>query len=263
MLVRILDRPVAAQRVTRPLPLLMRVVLLPGIWPPEIGGPATHGPELAAHLVAAGHRVQVVTMASEPPSERPCEIVTVPRSQPFPVRYSRLAGQAAVKARAADVVYASATYAAAAAASAFSRRPLVAKLVSDPAYERARRYGLFAGTLDEFQGKVSSVVHALQRARTLALRRARHVIVPSRYLAAFALGWGLDPERILVVPNPAPALAVEDAAERRGLVFAGRITRQKALDTALDAIARVPGADLLVLGDGPDRERLERRAGEL
>ena len=255
--------------MTRPLPLLMRVVLLPGIWPPDIGGPATHGPELAAHLTAAGHRVQVVTMASEEPTERPCEILTVPRSQPFPVRYSRLTALPPRTARSADVVYASATYAAAAAASAVARRPLVVKLVSDPAYERARRYGLFAGTLEEFQEDAGSrTVPALRRARTLALRRARRVVVPSRYLAEIALDWGLDPERVVVVPNPAPALLAEDPAvpeapERRGLVFAGRITRQKALGTALEAIARVPGADLLVLGDGPDRERLERHATEL
>ena len=30
-------------------------------------------------------------------------------------------------------------------------RPLVAKLVSDPAYERAWRYGLFRGSLEAFQ----------------------------------------------------------------------------------------------------------------
>ena len=241
----------------------MKVVLLPGIWPPDIGGPATHGPELAAHLTQQGHRVQVVTMVSETPTERPCELVTVPRGQPFPLRYGRLTARAARCARSADVVYASATYAAAAIASRLSGRPLVVKLVSDPAYERARRYGLFHGTLDEFQTAGSLPLVALRRARTAALRRARRVIVPSRYLATFAVGWGLDPERVVVVPNPAPALAVEPASERRGLVFAGRLTKQKALQTALEAVARVPGADLLVLGDGPDRPELERRAAEL
>lgn len=241
----------------------MRVVLLPGIWPPDIGGPATHGPELAGHLVGRGHVVRVVTMASAPPTERPCEILTVSRSQPFPLRYGRLAARAAAAARSADVVYASATYAAAAAASAAARRPLVVKLVSDPAYERARRYRLFEGTLEEFQEGGSQPVAALKRSRTVALRRARGVIVPSRYLARIALGWGLDAERVVVVPNPAPALAVEEAAERSGLVFAGRLTRQKALHTALDALVQVPEAKLLVIGDGPDRERLEQHATEL
>ena len=41
----------------------MRILLLPGIWPPDIGGPATHGPDFARFLLDRGHRVQVVTMA--------------------------------------------------------------------------------------------------------------------------------------------------------------------------------------------------------
>jgi len=202
-------------------------------------------------------------MASEPPTARPCEIITVSRAQPFPLRYGRLTLRATAAARSADVVYASATYAAAAAASALARRPLVVKLVSDPAYERARRYRLATGTLEQFQETGSAPVAALKRARTAALRRAASVIVPSRYLAEIALGWGLDPKRVVVVPNPAPALSVPPAGARQGLVFAGRLTLQKALDTALDAVARVPGADLLVIGDGPDRARLERHATAL
>jgi glycosyltransferase involved in cell wall biosynthesis len=241
----------------------MRVVLLPGIWPPDIGGPATHGPELARHLVRRGHDVRVVTMASAPPTERPCEILTVSRDRPFPIRYGRLTLRAARAAGAADVVYASATYAAAALASSRARRPLMAKLVSDPAYERARRWRLFGGTLDEFQDAASPPVAALQRARTLALRRARRVIVPSRYLADVAVAWGLDPERVTVVHNPAPDVAVDGVPERRGLVFAGRITRQKALETALAAVARVPDVELLVVGDGPDRKRLEAHARDV
>ena len=90
-------------------------------------------------------------MASEPPTERPCPVTTIDRGRPFPVRYGELTLRAAGAARGADVIYASATYAAAAGASVGARRPLVAKLVSDPAYERARRWGLFAGTLEEFQ----------------------------------------------------------------------------------------------------------------
>ncbi len=202
-------------------------------------------------------------MASEPPTERPCEILTVPRSQPFPVRYGRLTLRAVRTAGSADVVYASATYAAAAAAAVLARRPLVVKLVSDPAYERARRYRLDTGTLEQFQETGSVPVATLKRARTAALRRAASVIVPSRYLAEIALGWGLDPKRVSVVPNPAPSLSVPPAAARQGLVFAGRLTRQKALDTALDAVARVPEADLLVIGDGPDRPRLESHAAAL
>ena len=123
----------------------MRIVFLTGIWPPDVGGPATHGPDFARFLVARGHSVRVVTMGDGEPAERPCEVEVVSRRLPFPLRYGQVALRGARAARAADVVYATATYAAAAAAATAARRPLVAKLVSDPAYERARRYRLFDG----------------------------------------------------------------------------------------------------------------------
>ena len=237
----------------------MRITVLPGIWPPDVGGPATHGPELARFLIGRGHTVQVVTMASEPPTERPCPVQTVDRGRPFPLRYGELTLRAGLAARTTDVVYASATYAAAAMASRGSRRPLFAKLVSDPAYERARRWGLFEGTLEEFQDARGTRLTALKRARTRTLRQAGTLVVPSRYLAEIARGWGLEEARLHVVPNPAPP-ARAAATERRGLVFAGRLTRQKAMHVALDALAHVPATQLTVIGDGPDRARLERHA---
>jgi glycosyltransferase involved in cell wall biosynthesis len=239
----------------------MRVVLLTGIWPPDIGGPATHGPELARFLVERGHDVAVVTMGDSDPTERPCEVVSVPRRLPFPARYSLVAAHAARLGRRSDVVYASATYAAAAAAATAVRRPLVAKLVSDPAYERATRYGLFNGTLEEFQRAHGRAIGALKALRTRSLRVARRLVVPSEYLAGFARAWGLDRRRIEVVPNPAPQVTGRhEPPSERTFVFAGRLTRQKALGTAIDAVAQVEGARLVVVGDGPDRAELERRA---
>jgi glycosyltransferase involved in cell wall biosynthesis len=241
--------------------LLMRIVFLTGIWPPDVGGPATHGPEFSRFLVDRGHEVVVVTMGDGEPDVRPCEVVVVSRSSRFPVRYGRVATIAARQARMADVIYATATYAAASFAATVARTPLAAKLVSDPAYERARRYNLFAGTLEEFQLPGSSRVEALKRARNRALRRARAIGVPSAYLATIAGHWGLDRARISVLPNPAPDLEVVASPVEPGtFVFAGRLTRQKALDDAITAIGRVPGARLVVIGDGPDRDRLERLA---
>ena len=239
----------------------MRILLLPGIWPPDVGGPATHGPDFARFLVARGHRVHVVTMADGPPTERPCPVDTVSRRRPFPVRYSLLSARAARLARRADVVYATATYAAAAAAVFAARRPLVAKLVSDPAYERAYRYGLFRGTLEQFQHEPGAALATLRRARTAALARARTIVVPSEYLAGLARRFGVDPGRVLVVPNPAPDVASAAAAPQENtFVFAGRLTRQKALRIVIDSVARIPAARLVVIGDGPERAGLETHA---
>jgi glycosyltransferase involved in cell wall biosynthesis len=243
----------------------MRIVFLTGIWPPDIGGPATHGPDFAAFLRDRGHEVQVVTMGDQEPTERPVSVQWVKRGRPFVVRYPQVAVASYRLARHADVVYATATYAAASAAAAAARRPLVAKLVSDPAYERARRYGLFAGTLEAFQADRSVRTLPLKRLRTVALRQARRIVVPSRYLAEIAAGWGVERTRIEVLTNPAPApVDVEPAALPDGtFVFVGRLTEQKALPVALAALAEVPEAKLVLVGDGPERASLQRRVGEL
>lgn len=241
----------------------MRIVFLTGIWPPDVGGPATHGPDFAAFLRDRGHDVRVVTMGDSEPTERPVPVSSIGRGRPFVVRYPQVAATGFRLARDADVVYATATYAAAAAASA--RRPLVVKLVSDPAYERAWRYGLFTGSLEEFQRTRSPLLATLKRLRSMSLRRARRIVVPSRYLAEIAAGWALDGSRIEVILNPAPAPAEvpADELDPRTFVFVGRLTTQKGLPVALEALRDVPDARFQLVGDGPERERLTRLAATL
>jgi glycosyltransferase involved in cell wall biosynthesis len=243
----------------------MRVVFLTGIWPPDVGGPATHGPDFAAFLRDRGHDVRVVTMGDSDPTERPVPVSSIARGRPFVVRYPQVAAAGFRLARHADVVYATATYAAAAAASSSARRPFVAKLVSDPAYERAWRYGLFEGTLEEFQRERSPLLGTLKRLRTASLARARRIVVPSRYLAEIASGWSLDAARIEVLVNPAPAPSevVPETLEPLTFVFVGRLTTQKGLPVALEALRDVPDARLVLVGDGPELNHLRRLAGSL
>lgn len=242
----------------------MRVAFLTGIWPPDVGGPATHGPDFSRFLTARGHQVRVVTMGDGEPAERPCAVDVVSRRWPFPVRYGLVALLGARAARDADVLYASSTLGAAAVASLLARRPLVAKLTSDPAYERARRYGVFSGDSVAFQAAASRPVRVLKALRNASLRRARAIVVPSAFLAGIAARWGLDEARIQVLTNPAPPPRTVDPEPLPPgtFVFVGRLTEAKDLPNAFAAVERVPAARLVVVGDGPDRAELERLAGE-
>ncbi len=250
----------------------MRVVVVSGIWPPDVGGPASHAPALADALLEAGHEVEVVTTADAEPAVRLYPVRWVPRSRPAPFRHLAVAREVRRAGRAADRVYATTMVRRAALGATLARRPLVVKLVADEAYERERRAGRFDGTLEEFQLRKGLRVWALRATRTAALRRARAVVVPSAYLRQIALGWGLDPARVTVVPNPAPELpplpSRDEARTALGiggfaLGTAGRLTAQKALGDALDAVSRVQDVQLLVLGDGPERVALERHAARL
>jgi glycosyltransferase involved in cell wall biosynthesis len=251
----------------------VKVVVVSGIWPPDVGGPASHAPALADALLAAGHAVEVVTTAAAAPEARVYRVRWVSRTRPVPLRHLAVVREVARAARGADRVYATSMVRRAALGAAIARRPLVVKLVSDEAFERAVRAGRFPGTLEDFQ-RVSGGprLRLLRASRNRALRRAAHVVVPSAYLRDLALGWGVAPERLTVVPNPAPSLPpLPDRDAARGalgldgvtLAAAGRLTRQKALGDAFAAVARVDGVSLVVAGDGPERGALEQRAAEL
>lgn len=251
----------------------MKVVVVSGIWPPDVGGPASHAPELAAFLRSRGHEVEVVTTADRKPARQDYAVYWVSRRLPVGLRHLAVTARVAGRARGADVVYTTSMVGRSSLGAALARRPLVVKLTADEAYERARRRGLFAGNLDEFQRYRGGRAIALLRwIRDHALRGAAHVFAPSSYLRDLAVGWGLPPERVSVLPNAAPELPelrsrdelrLELGFDGLTLGFAGRLTTAKALDVALGALSQVEGVALAIAGDGPDRVSLEQRAAAL
>jgi glycosyltransferase involved in cell wall biosynthesis len=251
----------------------MKVVIVSGIWPPDVGGPASHAPDLADFLSARGHDVVVVTTADAPPAQRAYPVLAVPRRHRVGVRHLRGAALVRRRARAADVVYTTGMFGRSALGSAIARTPYVVKLTADPAFERSRRRGLVEGDVDQFQRRRGGpAVAFLRRARDVELRHAAHVFTPSAYLRKLALAWGVAPERVSVLPNPVPSLADLPSREelRAGLglngatvAFAGRLTAQKALGRALDAVAGAADVRLVVAGEGPDRDALEEQARAL
>ena len=46
----------------------MKILVVSGIWPPDIGGPASHAPEVVEFLRGRGHEVEVVTTAPAAPA---------------------------------------------------------------------------------------------------------------------------------------------------------------------------------------------------
>lgn len=252
----------------------MRVLIVSGIWPPDVGGPASHAPDVAEFLRGRGHEVEVVTTSDAPPDTRPYPVRAVPRRHRVGVRHFRGAALIRHRAREVDVVYTTGMFGRSAVGSAVARKPYVVKLTADPAFERSRRRGLVEGDVDEFQRRRAGAGVALLRfARDVELRHAAHVFTPSAYLRELALRWGVAADRVSVLPNPAPVLPPELPARdelRRTLglngatlAFAGRLTAQKSLGRALEAVAGADGVQLVIAGEGPDRKQLEERAAEL
>jgi glycosyltransferase involved in cell wall biosynthesis len=242
----------------------VKILIVSGIWPPDVGGPASHAPEVAEFLIGRGHEVEVLTTADREPAPESYAVHWVSRAKPAGVRHIAAASRIRALAARHDVVYSTGMLGRTAAGCSLARKPFVAKLTQDPAFERALRRGQFEGDPVEFQ--TSSAARALRAARDRELRHAAHVVCPSAFLARIVGTWGIPEERISVLPNPTPPLPELPErvhGDRPLLAFAGRMTAPKALGVALDAVAEVPEVDLVLAGDGDERVALEARAREL
>jgi glycosyltransferase involved in cell wall biosynthesis len=115
----------------------------------------------------------------------------------------------------------------------------------------------------------------VRMARHIAVSRPafRHVLQHSAQVTAVSR-WLADEtqaivstKRPIVAPMPVATelfdVGVQTDRQPR-LLFVGRLMAQKGIDLLLDALSRLPvGVGLDIVGDGPDRDSLEARAGDL
>jgi glycosyltransferase involved in cell wall biosynthesis len=88
-------------------------------------------------------------------------------------------------------------------------------------------------------------------------------LAPSQFVRDKFIEHGWDRSKFQVlqhfqeqaVPTPAPPQAP--------LLYVGRLSAEKGVDDLLHAMQQLPNEQLVVAGDGPERERLERLAGSL
>lgn len=249
----------------------LRVVLASGIFPPESGGPATFVPALATALVERGHDVVVVTNGEQAPSvdERfPFQVERVVPQQ-APVRYTKQVSTLVQMIRdlGADVVFSNAMEWQAVLAARITGRPVVSKVVGDMAWQRCHvEYGL-DDDIETFEGRTYGPrIELLKAFRTLQVRGADTVVVPSNYLADLVAEWGVPPDQVKVIYNAIESPDAVPSLDERDLriVFVGRLVDWKGVDGVIDAVARLEdglvGAQLHIVGDGPERAALERQA---
>jgi len=252
----------------------MKVVFATGIFPPDIGGPATSVSTLAEAWAAQGHRVSVVTFSDvgDDGVERPYEVKRILRAQPAwrkHLAYLRALWRAS---SAPGPIFAQDGVGSGLPAfivATLRRRRLIVRVPGDVAWERAQVGFGYADTLEAFQKDmtVPPAIIALRLLQRFVYRRADRVIVPSRYLAGVARGWGVAPGRVRVIYNGVhlPKRAEGIAKRPMHIVAAGRLVPWKNFDVLIKAmpkiLAKFPDATATIVGDGPEMTRLRSLAG--
>lgn len=250
----------------------MRVLIVTGIFPPDIGGPATYVPQIARGLVERGHQAAVLTLSERvdiDDSGWSFQVVRIRRGIPKPWRQVRTVAAIWRLGRKADVLFINGLALEAVLANFVLRKPLVMKVVGDLAWERATTRRWTSDNFEAFQQKrYGWRIELFKALRTWWTRQADRVITPSQYLARWGACWGIPEDRIVVIYN-----AVEPVNDIKPLpiplktpvkaVTVGRLIPLKRIDQLLEALVQLPDLGLVVVGDGPERLQMERLARDL
>jgi glycosyltransferase involved in cell wall biosynthesis len=107
---------------------------------------------------------------------------------------------------------------------------------------------------------VARAIHLHQRRGTWR-RDVDRFIALSHFARRLFIRAGFPAEKIIVKPNCTPDPGPPDAAAPRAdFLFVGRLSPEKGVDSLLAAFDGLP-ASLTVIGDGPERRRLQAMAG--
>jgi len=256
----------------------MRILITTGVFPPEIGGPATYVPIIASSLYERGHRVCVIAPEEKgmdcPILDPPYQIIRFSHARflrfvNFFIELWRAFSIILKNVNDYEIIYINGLNLAATLVCLLKRKPSVVKVVGDGAWEFAYNRGWTSLNLDEFQTAKGWRFDILRLIHHTAAKRANSVIVPSYYLARIIKTWGVHPAQIQVVYNviPIPKDEIEtyppddnDIGFEGGLrlVTVGRLVSHKRIEGIINILAEdIPNARLTIIGEGPERENLE------
>lgn len=243
----------------------MNILIVTGIFPPDIGGPATYVPSIGRELVKRGHEVVVVTLSdalSHNDVGYPFTVVRLLRGAFKPLRVVRTIVTLLRQGRRADVLFVNGLYLEAVIANFVLRKTLVQKLVGDWAWERAANKGWVKDNFEQFQTfRYGAKIEALKRLRRFWAKRADKVIVPSRYLARWICDWGVPEKKVNVIYNGVELFPFSPSdvplSTQVNLITVGRLVPLKQVDRIIKAVAECHDVGLVIVGDGPERSCLE------
>lgn len=240
--------------------------MITGIFPPDIGGPATYVPRIATALVARGHACTVLTLSDRLDHDDrryAFRVLRLPRQGGKLQRWGQTMRIIAQLGRQADVLFVHGLALEAVLANRVLNKPLVHKVVGDLAWERATNLGWVQETFEDFQTRAHGLpLGSLKALRAWWTRQGDTVIVPSRYLARYVGLWGVPPHKLQVIYNALESHPVRHPASVPlttpiKMVTVGRLVPWKRLGELLHAVAPLTQVGLLIIGDGPERTSLQ------
>lgn len=234
----------------------MKLLIVTGIYPPDLGGPATYSKLLMDELPKQDIQVDYISFGEV-------------RKFPAGIRHLVFMWRLRKKVQNFDLMYVQDPVSVgfpAMIVGFFIQKKYVLKVVGDFAWEQGRnRFGV-TQILDRFvETQQKFPVFIYQAVQTFVARNATKIVVPSEYLKKIVSKWGITKEKITVVYNtfsiPKKIEKIKkNTKEKPTIITAGRLVPWKNFEGIIDAVKvlkkEYPKIKLYIAGDGPDREKI-------
>ena len=249
----------------------MKILITVGIFPPDIGGPASFVPKIAKLLQENGFEVTIICLSNEKIVDNESyKIIRILRNQNLMIRWIKTIFKMISNGRNADTIFVNGLPMEAYISNLFLRKKLIRKVVGDWAWERGRNKGIIDDSFDEFQkNKHNLHLEIAKFSRGWTATKADLVITPSVHLKNVVKNWGVSENNLKVIYNGTKIQSKITKKENEVLHFitVGRLAPWKNIDKIIQAMAILneKGFNFIfnIVGSGPLNEKLKILVKEL
>ena len=252
----------------------MKILITVGIFPPDIGGPASFVPKIAELYSNSGHDVTVVCLTDRKQTDNlNFKVVRILRNQNLLIRWMRTVSQIIRQGYNADLLFVNGLPMESYIANIFTRKKLIRKIVGDWAWERGMNKKIINESFDEFQNNKHNLhLEIAKFSRGWTATKANLIITPSNHLKNVVKGWGVKENSIKVIYNGTklknkPDPIVDQPNDYLKLITVGRLAPWKNIDIIIEALSDYKKANqnfiFYIVGSGPEEIKLKKLVNDL
>jgi glycosyltransferase involved in cell wall biosynthesis len=242
----------------------MNILITVGIFPPDIGGPASFVPKISDFLIENGHNVKIICLSEvgNINTEDNFDVIRIKRSNNLPIRWIKTIYQIVKNGRRSDLIFVNGLGVESAIANLILQKQLIRKIVGDPVWERAYNKKRITESFDDFQNNKHSFLIEVQKLlRNWSINSAEIVITPSDHLKSFVSGIGYS-KKILKINNGVNITDINRANESKAdinLIIISRLVVQKNINIVIEAMKLLDNKNLKlsIIGEGGEFSKLE------
>ena len=242
----------------------MRVLITAGIFPPDIGGPATFVPKIANYFQdELNYEIEILTLSDRKNLNinDDFSVKRINRSLPIIYRWLKTIFTIYKLGENKDLIFVNGLGTETTIANIFLKKKIIRKIVGDPVWERAYNKSKISENFDDFQVRNYGLSISLQKkVRNFSIKKSDIVITPSQHLKDFIINLGFKNKikRInngVNIPKENGKIFTNDQIN---ITIVSRLVTHKNIDKIIGAISDLnnPSIKLNIIGDGPEQNQL-------